>query len=90
MIALIVEEIPDVYVDGVLLPPYMGVEVEREPRPAVDLYPPTTALHGDRFETWLTKLVSINGVPWKYIKVCRLMGVPIRVEYEGRALHFDA
>ena len=35
MITIHVEEIPDVYVDGTILPPYMGVKVEREPRPAL-------------------------------------------------------
>lgn len=94
MITIHVEEIPDVYVDGTILPPYMGVKVEREPRPAVDilrvLYPPTAVLHGDRYETWLTKLVCRNGLPWKYIPVCRRVGVDIRVEYQGRVLSFRA
>jgi hypothetical protein len=89
-----VEEIPDVYVDGTLLPPYMGISVEPESRPEVDLlrmlYRPYTIMAGDRFETWLTKLVCRNGMPWKYIRVCRMCGQDIRVEYEGRVLHFRA
>ncbi len=94
VITIRVEEIPDVYVDGELLPPYMGITVERVERPAVDfmrmLFPAHTIIAGDEFETWLTKLVCRNGMPWKYIRVCRLIGVPIRVEYQGRTLQFDA
>lgn len=94
MITIHVEEIPDVYVDGELLPPYMGISVEPVPRPQIDflrvLYPPHTIIAGDQFATWLTKLVCRNGMPWKYIRVCRLVGQDIRVEYEGRVLHFRA
>ena len=87
-----VEEIPDVYVDGERLPSYMGVYIEEvEDYSLIDvLYAPTRIRHPQRFETWLTKLVCRNGQPWKYIRVCRLCGVAIRVEYEGRVLHFNA
>ena len=94
MITIHVEEIPQVYVDDKLLPPYMGVAVERQHRPEVDilrvLFPATTIIAGDVFETWLTKLVYRHGEPWKYIRVCRLHGVEIRVEHEERVLRFQA
>lgn len=94
MITIRVEEIPDVYVDGELLPPYMGVKVVPEPRPALDIlrifYPAHTVLHGDRFETWLTRLVCRHGMPWKFVPVCRLYDVDVRVEYQGRTLHYRA
>lgn len=94
MITIRVEEIPDVYVGGELLPPYMGVTVEPVKRTQVDLvralFPAHTIIAGDQFETWLTKLVYREGLPWKYIPICRLIGQDIRVEYEGRVLSFRA
>ena len=83
-----------VYVDDAPLPLYMGVSVRRHERGAVDslrmFFPPTTVLAGDTFETWLTKLAHRNGMPWKYVPVCRLFDVDIRVEVEERTIFFRA
>lgn len=93
MITIRVEEIPDVYVDGELLPPYMGISVEEVARPLDEIISvlfPTKIRKPVEYETWLTKLVCCNGLPWKYIRVCRLIGQDIRVVYQGRVLSFRA
>lgn len=83
-----------VYVDGEALPLYMGVTVRRQERAAAEslrmLFPPSTILAGDTFETWLTKLAHRHGMPWKYVPVCRLFDVDVRVEVEERMLYFRA
>ena len=83
-----------VYVDDEALPAYMGVSVRRQERGPVDslrmFFPPNTVLAGDTYETWLTKLAHRHGVPWKYVSVCRLFDVDIRVEIEERTVFFRA
>jgi len=91
---LTTDEHPLIYVDGDLLPPYMGIRLAEDHDTLLDqmvsvLFSNTYRRH-QSFQTWLTRLVLRGGVPWKYIDVCRLYGVRVEVHYEGRVLHFEA
>jgi hypothetical protein len=81
-------------VDGDLLPPYMGIRLERSYSTLMDQL--VSALFSDRiaprqdFDTWLTKLVCDAHGPREYVSVCRLIGVRIEVHDGDRVLHFVA
>jgi len=86
---------PLVYVDGDLLPFYMGIKIEPRERDIIAdlsdmLFPRERIARPQQFDTFLTKLVLKHGMPYRYIPICQLFNVQIRVEHQQRVLLFHA